>query len=137
MDTPKTLLERSTRKSSGRTGELGSASLPLSKPKPKLTLFRFPQNFFLSPSPSFPTDFPNSINFTVGQSDEATDFNYVHWSRYGGSYTRLDYVVDNVNVWQVNFEVSEEQAKGLESKTATLTIQLVRSSSSTCIFAQA
>lgn len=27
----------------------------------------------------------------------------MHYSRYGGSFTRPEYVLDNVNVWTVNW----------------------------------
>ncbi|WVQ83761.1 hypothetical protein IAT38_005905 [Cryptococcus sp. DSM 104549] len=70
----------------------------------------------------FPTDFPEGVNFTVGVSDPATDWNYVHYSRYGGTYTRPEYVLDNVNVWRVNW--APEDGLVVDGKTATLTIQL-------------
>lgn len=60
------------------------------------------------------------MNFTIGVSDPSKDWvnralmcafgwltdlkqNYVHYSRYGGSFTRPEYVLDNVNVWTVNW----------------------------------
>ena len=75
----------------------------------------------------FPTDFPNGVNFTIGESDEALDWvrsladyllkssndlpfhcqNYVHYSRYGPTYQRKDIVLDNVNVWTVNWQPEE------------------------------
>lgn len=33
----------------------------------------------------------------------ADDQNYVHYSRYGGTYDRPDFVLDNVNVWTLNW----------------------------------
>ncbi|WVR07316.1 hypothetical protein IAU60_004357 [Kwoniella sp. DSM 27419] len=72
----------------------------------------------------FPTDFPEGINYTIGVSDPATDWNYVHYSRYGGTRTRPGYVLDNVNVWTVNWQ--PEGGLNTQGKNATLTVQLVR-----------
>ena len=33
--------------------------------------------------------------------------NYVHYSRYGPTYKRKDIVLDNVNVWTVNWQPEE------------------------------
>ncbi|TCD65283.1 hypothetical protein EIP91_002845 [Steccherinum ochraceum] len=68
----------------------------------------------------FPTQFPNGVNFTVGKSKEATDFNYIHWARYGPTYTRND-TVTNINNWQINFDLSQTPPK---HSSATLTILL-------------
>ncbi|TYJ55124.1 hypothetical protein B9479_004161 [Cryptococcus floricola] len=70
----------------------------------------------------FPTDFPNGVNYTIGRSDPAKDWNYVHYSIYGGTYTRPGYVVDNVNVWTVNW--APDGDLNVTGKTAALTIQL-------------
>lgn len=60
------------------------------------------------------------MNYTIGTSDPSKDWvnaalmthlciaddliqNYVHYSRYGGSFTRPEYVLDNVNAWTVNW----------------------------------
>jgi rhamnogalacturonan endolyase len=55
-------------------------------------------------------------------SDPSKDWNYVHYSRYGGTYTRKGYVLDNVNVWTVNYPLSSPLSTS--GKNATLTIQL-------------
>lgn len=72
----------------------------------------------------FPSDFPNGVTFTVGESDEAKDFNYVHWSVFGGyaDSVRPEPYYDNVNNWTVLFDVKSNQLKGM--KDATFTVQL-------------
>ena len=74
----------------------------------------------------FPTDFPEGVRFKIGESDEATDWNYVHWSVFGGkaSYNRPEpYVGEgDVNNWTVAFDL--EQAQVERKKKATLTVQL-------------
>lgn len=70
----------------------------------------------------FPTDFPDGVNYTIGTSDPSKDWNYVHYSRYGGSFTRPEYVLDNVNVWTVNWV--PEGGLDVSGKTAVLTVQL-------------
>ncbi|KAL7415871.1 galactose mutarotase-like domain-containing protein [Mrakia frigida] len=72
----------------------------------------------------FVNDFPTGVNYTVGVSDYAKDWNYIHYSRYGGTYTRKEYVLDNVNEWTINFELTAKQAVDLPSKIGTLTVQL-------------
>ncbi|CAE6415670.1 unnamed protein product [Rhizoctonia solani] len=75
----------------------------------------------------FPTDFPNGINYTIGKSDPSRDWNYVHWSVFGPSYTRAEAVSTNMNNWTINFE--HANAIGTNS-TGTLTIQLAGAKSS-------
>ena len=70
----------------------------------------------------FPTDFPNGVNYTIGQSDPSQDWNYVHYSRYGGTRTRPGYVVDNVNVWTINW--TPDAPLNVDGKNATFTVQL-------------
>ncbi|KAF8713266.1 polysaccharide lyase family 4, partial [Rhizoctonia solani] len=70
----------------------------------------------------FPTDFPNGVNFTIGKSDIAKDWNYVHWSVFGPSYTRKNAVWDNMNNWTINFDYSRKKSKA--NSTATFTVQL-------------
>jgi rhamnogalacturonan endolyase len=50
------------------------------------------------------------------------DQNYVHYSRYGGTYTRKDYVLDTVNVWTLNWR--PDGPLTTTGKNATLTLQL-------------
>ncbi|KAG9659379.1 rhamnogalacturonate lyase, partial [Aureobasidium melanogenum] len=72
----------------------------------------------------FPTDYPNGVTFEVGKSDESKDFNYVHWSVFGGyaNSVRPEPYYDNVNNWTVLFDVKKSDIK--KAKDATLTIQL-------------
>lgn len=72
----------------------------------------------------FPTDFPNGVNFKVGKSKEEVDFNYIHWSSFGGkaNYVRPEPVFENVNNWTVEFDLARHQLR--HAKTATLTVQL-------------
>ena len=53
----------------------------------------------------YPTEFPSGVNFVIGQSDEATDWNFAHWE-------------SSANDWQIEFESGAIPA----DKTATLTI---------------
>ena len=66
------------------------------------------------------------MSFTVGKSDVAIDFNYVHWSVFGGfsdSLRLTPYYGDgNVNNWTVLFDATIEQLK--KKSQATFTIQL-------------
>lgn len=70
------------------------------------------------------------MRFHVGQSDEARDFNYIHWSVFGG-YANSQRPVQvegdgNINNWTVTFDIADgadvTAVNGAE--TATLTIQL-------------
>ncbi|KAI1355763.1 rhamnogalacturonate lyase [Xylaria sp. FL0043] len=73
----------------------------------------------------FPTDFPAGVNFKVGSSLAAQDFNYIHWSWFPGSpanYLRPDPVYDNVNNWTIQFDLSSAQLEN--TQTATFTIDL-------------
>ncbi|CAE6450587.1 unnamed protein product [Rhizoctonia solani] len=70
----------------------------------------------------FPTDFPNGVNFTIGKSNVAKDWNYIHWSVFGPSYTRKNAVWDNMNNWTINFDYSRKASKA--NSTATFTVQL-------------
>ncbi|KAI0071969.1 galactose mutarotase-like protein [Panus rudis PR-1116 ss-1] len=68
----------------------------------------------------FPSQFPGGANFTVGKSNEALDWNYVHWSQFGPTYTRNGTVTD-INQWQIHFELSKAPSR---NSVATFTIQL-------------
>ncbi|EPS45826.1 hypothetical protein H072_222 [Dactylellina haptotyla CBS 200.50] len=71
----------------------------------------------------FPTDFPNGVNYEVGKSDYSKDFNYVHWSVFGGYANSLrTQPVYDVNNWTVTFDITQAQVK--RKKTATFTVQL-------------
>ncbi|ORY62975.1 family 4 polysaccharide lyase [Pseudomassariella vexata] len=74
----------------------------------------------------FVDDFPEGVHFTVGDSDVVEDFNYVHWSVFGGyaNYVRPEpyYGDGNVNNWTISFNV---EALQLANRTqATFTVQL-------------
>lgn len=74
----------------------------------------------------YPTDFPNGVNFHVGQSNEADDFNYVHWSVFGGNADSVRpvpyYGNGDVNNWTVVFDLTSHQLQ--DTKEATFTVQL-------------
>jgi rhamnogalacturonan endolyase len=74
----------------------------------------------------FPTDFPDGVRFKVGESSEAKDWNYIHWSVFGGAanYERPETYVGrgDVNNWTVAFDL--EQAQIGRKRRATLTVQL-------------
>lgn len=74
----------------------------------------------------FPSDFPDGVVFRVGESDEARDLNYVHWSVFGGkanSVRKEMYFGDgNVNNWTVLFNLEQHQIQ--QKREATFTVQL-------------
>jgi rhamnogalacturonan endolyase len=77
----------------------------------------------------FPTDFPNGVRFKVGQSNVAKDFNYVHWSFFGGkaNYKRPQpyYGTGDVNNWTVAFDVTTAQLQAhTVGAVGTFTVQL-------------
>ncbi|KAI0778161.1 galactose mutarotase-like protein [Trametes elegans] len=72
----------------------------------------------------FPNEFPGGVNFTIGESVESRDWNYVHWSQYGPTYTRNDTVTD-INRWTINFYLDDTTVQNITSNSvATFTIQL-------------
>jgi rhamnogalacturonan endolyase len=71
----------------------------------------------------FPTDFPNGITFKIGQSKEDTDFNYIHWTVFGGRGNSVRPIpVYTVNNWTVEFNLITQDLKS--ARKATLTVQL-------------
>ncbi|KAF7558211.1 hypothetical protein G7Z17_g39 [Cylindrodendrum hubeiense] len=72
----------------------------------------------------FPTDFPNGLDFKVGESDPAEDFNYIHWSRISevGNFFRDTPYLENVNNWTIRFDLDENQLRDTEH--ATFTVQI-------------
>ncbi|KAL2112293.1 hypothetical protein VUR80DRAFT_7980 [Thermomyces stellatus] len=72
----------------------------------------------------FTEDFPDGVSFHVGESDEATDLNYIHWSFFPaqGNHLREEPYYDNVNNWTVTFDLEGDQLSGAE--TATFTVQI-------------
>jgi len=53
----------------------------------------------------YPSEFPDGVKFVIGQSDEATDWNYAHWE-------------SSATDWEIEFEAGAIPAE----KSATLTI---------------
>ena len=72
----------------------------------------------------YPAEFPEGVNFHVGESDEAKDLNYIHWSFFPsqGNHLRDEPFYDNVNNWTISFDLAAEQLDAAE--TATFTVQL-------------
>lgn len=72
----------------------------------------------------FPTDFPNGVVFRVGESTEAEDFNYIHWSVFGGYANSLRPVpyYENVNNWTILWDM--EESVFAQKRQATFTVQL-------------
>jgi rhamnogalacturonan endolyase len=68
------------------------------------------------------SDFPKGIDYKIGSSDPATDFNTVHWSVFGPTPDNSDIEYNTTHDWRINFSLTEKQLK--KSKKATLTIQL-------------
>lgn len=76
------------------------------------------------PVHDFPTDFPDGVVYTVGKSDFGKDFNYVHWSVFGGysNVLRPEPYYKNVNNWTVLFDLKSSQYT--KAKNAIFTVQL-------------
>ncbi|MEO2044951.1 MAG: polysaccharide lyase family protein [Pirellulales bacterium] len=55
----------------------------------------------------YPTEFPGGVNFVIGQSDEATDWNYAHWE-------------SSQSDWKIEFEADAIP----EGRTATMTMAI-------------
>lgn len=70
----------------------------------------------------FPSDFPNGVEFTIGASDVATDFNTVHWGVFGPTHQRPGAYTAKMNNWTINFDLTAGELRS--AATATLTIQL-------------
>jgi rhamnogalacturonan endolyase len=70
----------------------------------------------------FIDDFPNGVNFKIGSSSEVNDFNYVHWSVFGGSLTRPQVVASStINNWTISFDVDDKDIK--HTTLGTFTVQ--------------
>ncbi len=77
----------------------------------------------------FINDFPNGVNFKIGESNLVEDWNYVHWSAFGGSLTRPQLVGDaKINNWTVSFDLKPSDIKG--TSQATFTVQMAGVSTS-------
>ncbi|KAH8596229.1 polysaccharide lyase family 4 protein [Bisporella sp. PMI_857] len=95
-------------------------------PSPNATLHP-PEYKNYWPVHDFVNDFPSGVKYVVGESDPARDFNYVHWSVFGGygnSIRTVPYVGHGeVNNWTVVFDV-EKQRRSKSWEQATFTVQL-------------
>ncbi|ETS84958.1 rhamnogalacturonate lyase C [Pestalotiopsis fici W106-1] len=72
----------------------------------------------------FPSDFPDGVNYKVGESVPEEDFNYIHWSVISqpGNFFRSEPYYDNVNNWTIRFDLAAESLARVE--TATFTVQV-------------
>jgi rhamnogalacturonan endolyase len=72
----------------------------------------------------FPTEFPNGVVYRVGESSEAEDLNYVHWSVFGGyaNSLRKEPYYENVNNWTILWDMTESDFH--QKREATFTVQL-------------
>lgn len=79
----------------------------------------------------FPNDFPNGVNFKIGQDDISQGLNYVHWSVFGGKANsiRTTPYYTNVNNWTLTFDTTASSLAG--KSVATFTIQLAGVKTST------
>ncbi|KAL5332018.1 hypothetical protein ACEPPN_001561 [Leptodophora sp. 'Broadleaf-Isolate-01'] len=72
----------------------------------------------------FPTEFPSGLTYTIGESEASTDFNYVHWSVFGGyaDSLRPGPVWENVNNWTILWDMEKDDFQ--KKRLATFTVQL-------------
>ncbi|KAJ0161202.1 putative rhamnogalacturonate lyase C [Colletotrichum tanaceti] len=72
----------------------------------------------------FQQDFPDGVRFDVGESREAQDLNYIHWSFIPakGNHLRQENYYANVNNWTIAFDLDKDQLG--PSTTATFTVQI-------------
>lgn len=82
----------------------------------------------------FPTDFPNGVNFTIGKSDIAKDWNYIHWSVFGPNFVRKTAAWDNMNNWTINFDYARKVINPKLASTATFTVQLAGAKTARWVF---
>lgn len=68
------------------------------------------------------SDFPDGIDYTIGESDPALDFNTVHWSVFGPTADNAVAESNTTHDWKIRFPLTAKQLHA--RKTATLTIQL-------------
>jgi rhamnogalacturonan endolyase len=68
------------------------------------------------------TDFPTGVDYTIGESYPATDFNTVHWAVFGPTPDNPDIEYNTTHDWKIRFNLSKKQLQ--RRKTAILTIQL-------------
>ncbi|KAF9878370.1 rhamnogalacturonate lyase C [Colletotrichum karsti] len=72
----------------------------------------------------FQQDFPEGVQFRVGNSQEAEDLNYIHWSFFPakGNHLRAENHYANVNNWTIIFDLDKNQLS--QSQTGTFTVQI-------------
>ena len=70
----------------------------------------------------YPSEFPEGVNFHVGESDEAKDLNYIHWAFFPsqGNHLLDEPVYENVNNWTLTFDLAAEQLSNAEKATFTV-----------------
>lgn len=82
-------------------------------------------------------DFPNGVRFHVGSSREAEDFNYIHWSVFGGyaNFRRPEQVagLGEINNWTITFDLDPIDLKN--THVTTFTIQLAGAKTASKFFA--
>lgn len=78
----------------------------------------------------FPTEFPDGVAFRVGESDEGTDWNYVHWSSVGGKGNAIrtePLFAPTISNWSILFDAAAaelERSVAGGKNEATFTVQL-------------
>ncbi|KAL3476169.1 galactose mutarotase-like domain-containing protein [Aspergillus californicus] len=72
----------------------------------------------------YPGEFPDGVNFHIGESDVATDLNYIHWAFFPSQGNQLldEPFYDHVNNWTLTFDLSSRDLRN--TKTATFTVQI-------------
>ncbi|KAL1866752.1 hypothetical protein VTK73DRAFT_4544 [Phialemonium thermophilum] len=72
-------------------------------------------------------DFPEGVHYHVGTSEESKDFNYIHWSVFGGyaNFRRPVQVEGHgeINNWTITFDLQDEHVLS-KTREATFTVQL-------------
>ncbi|KAL2820919.1 Rhamnogalacturonate lyase B [Aspergillus cavernicola] len=68
------------------------------------------------------SDFPDGVDYTIGESDPAVDFNTVHWAVFGPTPDDPNAEYNTTHDWKIRFSLTKQQLQ--KRKTATLTIQL-------------
>jgi rhamnogalacturonan endolyase len=99
-----------------RHGDMRDLSHPLQPPEYRIYWGAY----------DFINDFPEGVNFHVGKSSEAKDWNVVHWSVFGGyaNSNRPKQVEGNgeINNWTITFDLNDKDLR--KKSDATFTIQL-------------
>ncbi|KAJ5167558.1 CAZyme family PL4 [Penicillium canariense] len=67
-------------------------------------------------------DFPQGINYTIGTSSPAADWNTVHWSVFGPTPSNSHVEYNTTHDWNIHFALDATALH--QRKTASLTVQL-------------